>query len=76
MENRVYRIVLTGGPCGGKTSCKDAIEKHFSDKGISIYHVPESATIFIQGGFNPSQMKDRSQLLAFQENLLWRRHII
>ena len=54
--NKVYRIILTGGPCGGKTSCKDAIEKHFTNLGVAVYRVPEAATIFIQGGLNPLQV--------------------
>lgn len=42
------RIVITGGPCSGKTSCLKAVQEHCGDH-VAI--VPEVATILLQGGF-------------------------
>lgn len=42
------RIVITGGPCSGKTSCLKAVQEHCGD---SVAIVPEVATILLQGGF-------------------------
>ena len=42
------KIVLTGGPCGGKTTFLDALEKEL---GANIVIVPEAATILLSGGF-------------------------
>lgn len=48
----IKRIVLTGGPCGGKTSALNVIVNHFSAKGYKVFTVPEMATIFTAGGMN------------------------
>jgi len=41
------KIVLTGGPCGGKTTFLEALKE--LDLGVVI--VPEAATILLSGGF-------------------------
>lgn len=42
------KIVLTGGPCGGKSTIALAITSAFGDR---IIMVPESATTLFRGGF-------------------------
>lgn len=42
------RIVLTGGPGGGKTTAADLFRREIGDK---VVVVPETATILFQGGF-------------------------
>ncbi|MEY4939817.1 MAG: hypothetical protein RIQ93_1552 [Verrucomicrobiota bacterium] len=42
------RIVLTGGPGGGKTTAADLFRREIGD-GVAV--VPEAATILFQGGF-------------------------
>ncbi|MDO8668999.1 MAG: ATP-binding protein [Candidatus Buchananbacteria bacterium] len=42
------KVVLTGGPCAGKTTILEAIQKNFSSK---IAVVPEAATLLLSGGF-------------------------
>ena len=46
------KIVLTGGPCGGKTGAKPVIKEYFENKGYICLFVPETATILINGGIN------------------------
>lgn len=46
------RIVLTGGPGGGKTTALDLIRREFSGK---IASVPESATMIFSGGIERSK---------------------
>ena len=46
------RIVLTGGPGGGKTTALDLIRREFAGK---IACVPESATMIFSGGIGRSQ---------------------
>lgn len=36
----VYKIVVTGGPCGGKSSSFDRIRKTFTEKGFRVLCVP------------------------------------
>ncbi len=42
------KIVLTGGPCGGKTKIFNRLKKEFAD---SIVFVPEVATMLMEGGY-------------------------
>ncbi len=46
------RIVLTGGPGGGKTTAADLFRREIGDR---VVIVPEAATILFQGGFPRSQ---------------------
>ena len=54
----IYRIVLTGGPCGGKTTALNWIDEHFSSRGYKVMIVPEAATTLIGNGLNPGEIKD------------------
>jgi len=47
-EKMTHRIVLTGGPGGGKSTAADLIRREI---GESIVIVPESATMLFLGGF-------------------------
>lgn len=47
------KIVLTGGPCGGKTTSIQAIEEEFTELGYHVLIVPEAATILINSGIKP-----------------------
>ncbi len=46
---RVFKIVLTGGPCGGKTSSLEKIKNHFKNQ-IKVITIPELATVTIESG--------------------------
>lgn len=46
--NHRLRIVLTGGPGGGKTTAADLFRRELGD---AVVMVPESATILFSGGF-------------------------
>ncbi|MBP5478652.1 MAG: ATP-binding protein [Bacteroidaceae bacterium] len=46
------RIVLTGGPCAGKTSALELIVDHFTNKGYKVFTIPEMPTLFTQSGMN------------------------
>jgi predicted ATPase len=48
MNNHCCRIVLTGGPGGGKTTAADLYRREIGE-GVVI--VPEAATLLYQGGF-------------------------
>ena len=49
----VKRIVLTGGPCAGKTTILSKIEQDLCEKGYKVFVVRESATELISGGITP-----------------------
>lgn len=54
------RIVLTGGPCAGKTTGKSFLQEKLGDFGRSMVFtptfVPEVATLLIGCGLNPSKL--------------------
>ncbi len=49
----VKKIVITGGPCGGKTSSEKWIEEAFTAIGYKVLFIGESATELISGGVAP-----------------------
>lgn len=56
MEERrmeITKIVLTGGPCAGKTTAMTHIQKEFEKRGYRVLFVPETATELIGGGVAP-----------------------
>ena len=46
----ITKIVLTGGPCAGKTTTNERIEEFFSKVGYAVFTLPEAATLFIEAG--------------------------
>ena len=52
MNNKITRIVLTVGPCAGKTSALELIVDHFTNKGYKVFTIPEMPTLFTQSGMN------------------------
>ena len=52
MKPDIKRIVLTGGPCAGKTTALVKIIEHFSSLGYKVFTIPEIPTLFSQAGMN------------------------
>ena len=52
----VTKAVLTGGPCGGKTSAADFLQKALSAQGVAVLVVPEQATALMSEGKTPGVM--------------------
>ena len=52
-EVKVSKIVLTGGPCAGKTTALTWINNYFSQRGYTVLFVPETATELISNGVAP-----------------------
>ena len=50
LSRAIYRIVLTGGPCGGKTTALARIRERLSSLGFHVFLVPEVATMLLTGG--------------------------
>lgn len=48
----IKRIVLTGGPCGGKTTALAHIQQHFSALGYKVFSVPEVPTMVTTAGWD------------------------
>ena len=68
----IKNIVLTGGPCAGKTTALAKIIQYFTYRGYAVYAQPEAATLFNQAGVNFLTddrrlfFESEKQLLSFQ----------
>ena len=51
-SKKVWKLVLTGGPCGGKTTGQTRLATFFENLGWKVYRVPETANILLSGGIN------------------------
>ena len=66
---KVWRLVLTGGPCGGKTTGQSRLATFFENIGWKVYRVPETATVLLSGGVNFADLSEQAAE-KFQANLL------
>src|SRR5262245_12975962 len=65
----IYRIVLTGGPCGGKSTSLSSIAERMQGLGFQVYRIPETATLLLGGGVSVADVST-SQLVGIQEGIL------
>lgn len=50
---KISKIVITGGPCAGKSTAMSWIQNAFTQRGYTVLFVPETATELITGGVAP-----------------------
>ena len=62
----ILNIVVTGGPCGGKTTALDELTKLLRGYGYTVYLVSEVATELINDGIKPFG-ENKIPLLEFQK---------
>ena len=53
INKKITKIVITGGPCAGKTTGMSRIQNYFIKKGYRVLFVPETATELITSGISP-----------------------
>ena len=66
---KITKIVITGGPCAGKSTALSKIQKIFSDMGYKVLVVPETATELITGGVAPWTCKTNVEYQKCQMEL-------
>ena len=49
-KKSISKIVITGGPCAGKTTGMSWIQNAFTERGYTVLFIPEAATELISGG--------------------------
>ncbi len=64
MSDRPFRIVVTGGPGGGKTTAADLFRR---EMGGQVAVVPEAATILFGGGFPRAAAAARQAQIAIYD---------
>ena len=53
IKKQITKIVITGGPCAGKTTAMSWIQNAFIKKGYAVLFIDETATQLISGGAVP-----------------------
>jgi len=71
-KRKVIKIVLTGGPCAGKTTGLCYLEEKLANQGFSVFKTPEIATLFDSCGIKLGKLikDDPGQYIKAQELLL------
>lgn len=65
----LFKIVITGGPCAGKSTAMSWIQNAFTQKGYRVLFVPETATELISGGVAPWTCGSNSEYQVCQMEL-------
>ncbi len=63
---KIKRIVVTGGPCGGKSTALSYIKRTAEAEGFRVLTVGETATELISGGVAPWTCKTNAAYQGFQ----------
>ena len=53
MKRDIIKIVITGGPCAGKSTAMSRIQDYFTELGYAVLFISETATELITGGVSP-----------------------
>ena len=54
----IHKLVLTGGPCGGKTTGQAHLATFFESLGWKVFRVPETATVLMSGGISFGELNE------------------
>ncbi len=65
----ISKIVITGGPCAGKSTAMTWIQNYFSKRGYTVLFVSETATELITGGIAPWTCCSAAEYQIYQMNL-------
>lgn len=69
LRGKFFRLCLTGGPCGGKTTLQGFVGETFEKMGWDVFRSPEVATILIGGGVRYAELNEE-QKRRFQVDVL------
>ncbi len=58
-NTNIHMIVITGGPCAGKSTALSWIQKEFTQKGYTVLFIGESATELINSGVKGTVCKSK-----------------
>ena len=70
MKTQIHRVVVTGGPCAGKSTFLSVVQTKLPDQaGVKVFCVPEAATLLMTGGMEFTNMHPE-KLIEYQLALL------
>ncbi|GMQ95033.1 MAG: hypothetical protein BMS9Abin13_143 [Patescibacteria group bacterium] len=55
VEKHIPVVVLTGGPCAGKTTGLCYLQEKLANLGFHVFTVPEAPTLLMSGGITPKE---------------------
>lgn len=67
VKKQITKIVITGGPCAGKTTAMSWIQNAFTELGYQVIFIPECATELINAGISKTTCND---VISFQSALI------
>ncbi|KAH8054799.1 hypothetical protein JL722_8748 [Aureococcus anophagefferens] len=70
VARHVYRIVLTGGPCAGKTTALARLSGYLQERGFRVYMIPEMATVMFTNGVAFSDLSSDAAVRTMQRAIL------
>ncbi len=65
----ITKIVITGGPCAGKSTAMSRIQEEFSQLGYKVLFIAETATELITGGVSPTSCRTNADYQMLQMKL-------
>lgn len=66
---QISKIVITGGPCAGKSTAMSRIQDEFTQMGYTVLFISETATELITGGVSPRTCKTKAKYQELQLRL-------
>uniref|UniRef100_A0A7R9U9S5 NadR/Ttd14 AAA domain-containing protein n=1 Tax=Pinguiococcus pyrenoidosus TaxID=172671 RepID=A0A7R9U9S5_9STRA len=66
----IFKFVLTGGPCAGKTTSLMRLSTFLRDRGFLVYVVPEAATLLFTNGVSFKDLESETFRFGFQWSLM------
>ena len=72
-KRKIWKLVLTGGPCGGKTTGQARLSTFFENLGWKVFRVPETATVLLGGGVNFAELTPEAaeRFQVWQKNIFF-----
>lgn len=65
-----YKVVLTGGPCGGKTTALERVSSYLRERGFEVFSCPEAFTILATNGFSLDYFATQGMDIVAQNTIL------
>ena len=69
-KNKIFKFVLTGGPCGGKTTAMARLQGYLKERGYRVFIVPEASTMFLNHGATFDDFANPKCPWAFQQFII------
>lgn len=66
---KILKVVITGGPCAGKSSALEYLIKYYQEKNIKVFFIKEVATELINQGIAPWTCKTSLEFQKIRMNL-------